>query len=82
MLTKWGETWFSIAVVNSRNWWCYEESGTAGRHRMFQYEYNRVVPHVPFKATNNTNVNGNKYTELFVNCTYTLHVDDKIHVSK
>jgi hypothetical protein len=49
---------------------------------MFQYEYNKVVPHVPFKATNNTNVNGNKCTELFVHCTYTLHVDDKIHVSK
>jgi hypothetical protein len=80
MLTKCGEMWLSIAVVNSRDWCCYEV--TAGKHHMFLYQYNKVVPHVPFKATNNTNVNGNICTELFVHCTYTLHVVDKIHVSK
>lgn len=65
--TKWGETVLSIAMVNSRDWCCYED---------------KVVPLVPFKATNNTNVNGNKCTELFVHCTYTLHVVEKIHISK
>lgn len=79
MLTKWGEMWLSIAVVNSRDWWCYEV--TAGKH-MFQHQYNKVVPHVPFKATSNTNVSGNICTELFVHCTYALHVVYKIHVSK
>jgi len=49
---------------------------------MFQYQYNKVVSHIPFKATNNTNVNGNTCTELFVHCTYALHVVDKIHISK
>jgi len=78
MLTKWEEMWLNTAAVNSRDW-CYEV--TAGKHHMFQYKYNKVIPHVPFKATNNTNVNGNTCTELSVHCTYTLHVD-KIHISK
>jgi hypothetical protein len=80
MLTKWGEMWWSIAVVNSRDWCCYEV--TAGKQCMFHYQCNIVVPHVPFKATNSTNVNGNICTELFVHCTYALHVVDKIHIPK
>jgi hypothetical protein len=64
--------------------WLLRQSGTAGKHNILQY--NRVVIHVPFKATTQQLIlllsTETSYTKFLVHCTYILYVDYKCYVPK